>query len=143
MDAGSLVIEDQPEPGDVARLERRLYESNVAATGVKDGRSLAIFVRDDLGGLAAGLDGWTWGGCLFVRTLWVREDLRHAGQGTRLVRAAEVEAVRRGCRKAMLDTDSFQAPDFYRKLGYEVIAEVEGYLPGTTKIQFRKWLLAA
>jgi GNAT superfamily N-acetyltransferase len=142
VDADGMVIEQRPELKDVADLHRRLYEANVAATGVGDGADLAIFMRDDTGQVRAGLEGWTWGGCLFVRNLWVREDLRGAGHGTRLVRAAESEAIRRGCRKVMLETDSFQAPAFYRGLGYELIAEVQGILGDTTRLHFRKWLPA-
>ena len=38
---------------------------------------------------------------------------------------AEREAVRRGCHHVHLDTMSWQAPDFYKNQGYEVI----GILP--------------
>ena len=63
MDTSPLRVEERPDPESVALLEDRLYEFNVATTGVDDGRWLAIFVRDDQGGIVAGLHGWTWGGC--------------------------------------------------------------------------------
>ena len=70
----------------------------------------------------------------------MREDRRRQGYGTRLMQAAEAEAVRRGCGKAMVDTDSFQAPGFYAKLGYEVLGEVEGYFGRMTRVHLRKRL---
>jgi hypothetical protein len=35
---------------------------------------------------------------------------------------AEAEARKRGCSHAMLYTYSFQAPDFYYKFGYRIVA---------------------
>ena len=69
----------------------------------------------------------------FVETLWVREDLRRAGLGARLLATAEVEAVRRGCREMHLDTHSYQAPDFYHHRGYAVIGELPGWPDQTTR----------
>ena len=135
-----LRIEDEPRQAEVAALEDRLHRHNVAATGFDDGRWLAIFVRDGTGELEAGLHGWTWGGTGFVRTLWVRDDLRGRGLGARLLRAAEREAARRGCREMQLDTHAYQAPRFYRRLGYEQIGELPGWPGGTTRIFFRKAL---
>ena len=74
-------IEDDPRREDVALLDERLYEFNAAASGVDDGRWLAIFVRDADGSIVAGLHGWTWGGTGFVRALWVHEKLRRRGLG--------------------------------------------------------------
>jgi GNAT superfamily N-acetyltransferase len=133
-------IEDEPCQAEVAALEDRLHRHNVAVTGFDDGRWLAIFVRDGTGELMAGLHGWTWGGTGFVRTLWVRDDLRGRGVGARLLRAAEREAARRGCREMQLDTHTYQAPRFYRRLGYEQIGELPGWPGGTTRMFFRKAL---
>jgi GNAT superfamily N-acetyltransferase len=135
-----LRIEDDPRQAEVAALEDRLHRYNVAATGHDDGRWLAIFVRDPTGEIMAGLHGWTWGGTGFVRTLWVREDLRRQGMGARLLQTAEREAARRGCREMRLDSHGYQAPGFYRRLGYEQIGELPGWPAGTTCMFFRKAL---
>jgi ribosomal protein S18 acetylase RimI-like enzyme len=135
-----LPIDDDPRPEDVALLNDLLYQFNSAVSGVADGRWLAIFVRDAQNGMEAGLHGWTWGRTCFVQTLWIREDRRRQGLGSRLMAAAEREAVERGCREIQLDTHSYQAPGFYRRLGYEVIGELPGWPNATTRIFFRKVL---
>jgi hypothetical protein len=76
-----LKIEEEPRREDVAVLDERLYEFNARATGVDDGRWLAIFVRDDVGTIMAGMHGWTWGGTGFVQAIWVHEKLRGHGLG--------------------------------------------------------------
>jgi GNAT superfamily N-acetyltransferase len=136
-----LEVQDEPRLEEMAALDERLHEYNVRATGHADGRWLAIFVRDGTGKIAAGLHGWTWGGTGYVRTLWVRDDLRGRGTGARLLRAAELEAARRGCREMQLDTHSYQAPGFYRRQGYQEIGQVPGW-PGlaATRHFFRKAL---
>jgi ribosomal protein S18 acetylase RimI-like enzyme len=87
-----------------------------------------------------GLHGWTWRGTANVDTFWVREDLRGKGLGKRLLAAAEEEPVRRGCQVLQLSTHSYQAPGFYRRLGYEQIGELPGWPVGSTRYLFSKTL---
>ena len=140
MDQDQLSIIDNPDPQDVQFLDNSLAQFNVSQTGITDARLLTIFLRDDNGTIMAGLYGWTWGGCCEVKTLWVHETWRKRGIGTRLITAAEEEARKRGASQIVLDTHSFEAPDFYRRLGFEVVGVLDDYPQGYQKIFLRKRL---
>ena len=122
--ADGIQIVDVAGDADAAELEARLHEYNFATTGYRDGRALSCFLRDEAGTLIAGIDGFTWGGYAKVVNLWVDESQRGRGLGSGLFDAAEREARARGCRVMRVDSHSFQAPDFYRRRGYEQIAEI-------------------
>ena len=110
-----LHVESAPDLAEIQALEDRIYEYNVASTGHADGELLAVLLRDPSGALFGGLSGNTWSGWLEIRLFWVHEDQRGRGHGTRLLAAAEAEARARGCHTAIVDTPSFQAPDFYQR----------------------------
>jgi len=133
-------ILDAPEHDDIQFLDDRLYEFNVARTGITDGRLLAIFLRDTHDEIIAGLYGWTWGRCCEIKSLWVHEHWRGKGLGRRLLTAAEDEARARGSAQMVLTTHSFQAPDFYRRFGFEPAGYIEDYPEGHRLIYLRKQL---
>jgi len=137
---GPIVIHDTATDADSAALRHAVHEFNFAATGYRDGRSLSCFLRDDDGGLVAGIDGFTWGGYARVDYLWVAEALRGEGLGSRLLAAAEREARRRGCTTVVLDTHSFQAPDFYPRFGYTAVGTTADTPRGYTQTLFQKRL---
>ena len=136
-----LVIEAEPGPADVAFLEERIYEHIVQQTGITDGAYLAVFLRGEDDRLVGGAYGWTFGGACYVRFLFVPAGLRGQGYGTSLMRAVEQEAVRRGCRQIVLETYSFQAPDFYRRLGFSAVSAVPDFPSGHQRLTMRKSLL--
>jgi GNAT superfamily N-acetyltransferase len=136
-------VSSEPSPSVAQYLEDRIYEFNSAATGVADGEWLSIVVRDESDRIVAGLSGNTWGGCLEIRQFWVEESRRRQGLGTALLEAAEQEARRRGCTSVLLMTFSFQAPAFYARHGFEVIAAVDDHPRGYRNLLLRKRLESA
>jgi GNAT superfamily N-acetyltransferase len=138
MRATELETTTEPKGTEIQYLEDRLYEFNSAATGIGDGEWLAIFARDEDGRIVAGICGTTWGGGAEIRQFWVEESRRNQGLGTKLLRAAEQEAHRRGCRQMLLMTFSFQAPAFYARHGFEVVAVVHDYPLGYQNMLLRK-----
>ncbi len=131
---------DEGAPEDLQFLEERINAFNFAATGIYDARLLVALLRDDSGRIYAGLSGHTWGGVAEVRFLWVDESRRHVGIGSQLLVAAEQEARSRGCKKIVLSTHSFQAPDFYRRHCYVVSGEFLDYPQGHRSIFLEKIL---
>jgi len=53
----------------------------------------------------------------------------------------EATAIERGCRLIYLDTFSFQAPEFYYRLGYETACRLDGFPDGGSKFILRKSLI--
>lgn len=136
----TLELCDELPPEDLQLLEEQINEFNFATTGIRDARGLTIVLRDTDRRICAGLTGHTWGGVAEVRFLWVDEPKRDTGIGSRLLSAAEKEARARGCRKIVLSTHSFQAPDFYAKRGYSVAGEFSEYPRGHRSIFLEKIL---
>ncbi|MFE0809761.1 GNAT family N-acetyltransferase [Streptomyces sp. NPDC058794] len=124
------------------RLDDELTAFNTAAADGARTEPLTVRVTDDDGTLVGGLTGWTWSTLACVDMLWVREDQRHTGWGSRLMRAAEDEAVRRGCTDITVSTYTFQAPGFYPRLGYRERGRIQGVPGGHEDVYFHKRLAA-
>jgi GNAT superfamily N-acetyltransferase len=80
--------------------------------------------------VVGGIIAETYYGWCHIDLLWVREDLRGRGLGRRLMDHAEKEALSRGAKGVYLDTFSFQAPEFYTRLGYETFGMLPDFPPG-------------
>jgi GNAT superfamily N-acetyltransferase len=120
-----IEVEDEPTHADVEALSWDLEAFNERRWPEhQPWRPLAVFAREGEK-IVAGLAGETYAGWLFIRYLWVSEGLRGQGMGRRLMAAAETRALDRGAHSAFVDTFSFQAPVFYRKLGYETFGELD------------------
>ena len=134
-----LHAEHDPDPLDVEFLEMQIRREASAATGLGDEVELAIFVRD-ADTVVAGISGWTWGDCCELQSLWVAPSLRGRGLATRLIAAAEAEAVARGCTQTVHFTYDFQAQALYEQNGYELVGRVEDFPSGTDVLWYHKRL---
>jgi GNAT superfamily N-acetyltransferase len=141
MEPGPISISADGTAEEMGRLGDELDAFNAAATGVADERPLRLVARDGAGKMVAGLKAVTGWGWLYVIVLWVEEGKRGKGLGTKLMDMAEREAMGRGCGNACLSSFSFQAPEFYRRRGYEVFGELGDYPRGETMYFLRKRLV--
>ncbi|MEV7992536.1 N-acetyltransferase [Streptomyces sp. NPDC086077] len=132
-------------------LRSRLRDTNTAASpvlralrGTPAAREapLHVWVLDATGDLAGGLVGHTWATWLHVTYLWVDGRHRGSGLGSRLLTEAErIAREKRRCTAARVETWDFQAPDFYRRHGYEVVGTIPDYPPGITEFTLTKRLV--
>jgi len=124
-------------PAEQIRKGLALYNLDSASELISP---LNVYLRDAGGQLQGGLLGRTGASALFIETLWMAEPFRRRGYGRQVVLTAEREAARRGCHFAHVDTFSFHAPSFYRRLGYEVFGVLDGYKSGHIRYFFKKAL---
>lgn len=128
-------ISDSPTPAEIDAVRLPLAAFNAAAAGPQNNRPLAVLLRDATGSVAGGLIGrtfWTW---LYVDLLFIPEGQRRTGLGSKILRAAETEAKRRGCTNSFLSTFSFQAKPFYERYGYREYGRLDDF-PGPHAAHF-------
>jgi GNAT superfamily N-acetyltransferase len=98
--------------------------------------------RQDNDAVVAGFVGLVYFGWLDVQALWVSESERGTGLGSRLLNAAEQQAVSMGARFALVDTFSWQAAPFYAKQGYVEFGRLDHFPQGSSRTYMKKTLVA-
>ena len=136
----TLTVTDTPAEDDVETIRSELSAFNDADVGPANRVVLAVVGRDDAGKVVAGISGYTAWGWLFVQWLWVAESLRGEGIASQMLEAAEIEARRRGCHGAWIDTFNPVALKVYRDAGYEVFGELADFPVGRTRTFLKKAL---
>lgn len=139
----TLRIERSQNPTDEERqailLPLRAY--NAAKAGVSTQEPVALLVRDESGEILGGLYGRVFYQWMYIDLLSVPEQARGQGMGTKLMQMAEDLAREKECIGIWLDTFDFQAPEFYRKLGYSELGQIADYPPGHKRFFFQKRLI--
>ncbi|MDO8953414.1 MAG: GNAT family N-acetyltransferase [Gammaproteobacteria bacterium] len=131
-------IEARSKPEDLDVLLNGLKEYNIEQTqeALTSG-SINIFVRDESHAILGGLKSYAYLQTLHIDYLYIDKSLRGLGYGKKLLALAETEAKKQNCSLICLSSFSFQAPNYYKKLGYEVYAELD--LPtGDKRIYLKK-----
>ena len=132
-----IVYIDQP-PWEI--IGGGIAEYNTQQAGDDQGKNLCFVLRSPDQEIIGGVIGATYWNWLYINLMWIKEEFRGRGFGHQLLTLAEQEARERGAEYAYLDTFSFQAPDFYKKHGYEVFGELNDFPPGHRRYFLSKQL---
>ena len=77
-------------------------------------------------------------GALHIKNVWVHKERRSHGYGRTLMNEALKYAKEKGYKFAFVETMSFQAPEFYQKLGFKLELKRDGYSLDTSFCYFKK-----
>ncbi len=132
----------------VEKIEDPIWEAiggginsfNAEQAGAENAKRICFVVYDADEKIAGGVIALTYWDWLYIDLMWLRADIRRKGYGSRLLTLAEEEARKRGAKHAYLDTFSFQAPEFYKKQGYQVFGELKDFPKGHQRYFFTKKL---
>ena len=138
MELISVAVERDPDPATKSAIQTGLFAANVESTG--DGNFDLVFVaaRDLSSMVIGGVVGEAYWGWVCFTTVWVHPDHRRMGLASRMLKAAEAEAARKGCTQAYLDTFSFQHPGLYLRSGYEIFGQLDDFPAGSKRLFMRK-----
>ena len=125
-----MTITESHSHDDIQFIHDRLYEFNLSKTGgerqeitVPDTPERTAFViRNENDQICGGTVFYLKdnGATLYIDFLWMAEELRGQDFGTKLLAKAKERAISLHCRKIALQTQTFQAPNFYPKQGFSL-----------------------
>lgn len=136
-----VTTKGESNPKDKEVLVEGLLSHHARKGHPRKSELFSIFLKDQhdrvLGGVVV---SFLWNG-MEIQSLWIDESVRKKGWGRKLIEAAETEAIKKGCTFAYTNTFSWQAPEFYSKLGYTLYGSLEGFPKGNSLRYFRKYLI--
>lgn len=106
-------------------VRKKLIEYNSQNTSSGIYEEVNLCVKDNHNNIIAGINSaicWNW---LEIDILWVDDGYRKQGYGSKLLNEIERIAISKNCTFIKLNTFSFQAPEFYKKHGYKVLAVID------------------
>ncbi|WOD61982.1 GNAT family N-acetyltransferase [Niallia taxi] len=122
----NICREDYSENSDF--LRKRVVEYNLSKlpdTIKHPVNKICFTARDDNDQIIGGITAVMFWHHLQIESLWVDETIRGCGCGSGLLQKIEECALEYKCSHIQLDTFSFQAPEFYRKHGYEIAGVIK------------------
>ncbi len=132
-----VVVDFEPSEADNTVVREGIVAYNEKIVGERD-KVFSIFLKDESGKVFGGIHVFLGTESLYIDVLWVEGSIQNQGYGTKLLEAAEQEAIKNGCLFVTVDTWDFQAEAFYLKNGYKRIGELPNYWLGHSKIFLKK-----
>lgn len=133
-----IAYEGEPKLDDKKILVAGLLSHHASKGHPRKSKSLSIFLKDKNNKVYGGIIvTFLWNG-MHIDSLWVDDKLRGQGWGKKLMDTVEKEAISRGCTFAYTDTFTWQAPEFYSKLGYILYGKLDNFPEGNSLSYYRK-----
>lgn len=125
---------------DLDFVGKQLSAFNDADVGAAQKKPVAVFIRDADRAIVGAISGYTAWGWLYIQWLWVDERMRGQKMASKMLDAAEKEALERGCHGALIDTFSPIALKTYERQGYQVFGELADFPIGRSRVYLQKKL---
>jgi len=128
---------------DYEEVCNHLYQYNVGATNEllkKPGKDINLYLKDESGKAVGGLFCETWLYGLYLDVFWIADEYRHKGYGRIMITEAERLGKELGCTFAHTSTFTYQSPEFYTNMGYEIFGVNDEYPDGIKQIFLKKKL---
>jgi len=133
--------EGEPNTKDMVIISKGMLSYHASQGHPRKWKIFSILLKDQSNKLfGCVIVSFLWNG-MEIKTIWVDESLRQQGWGRKLMEAAEKEAIKRKCTIAYTNTFSWQAPDFYTKLGYKLYGRLDNFPEGNSLSYYRKDLV--
>ena len=129
---------EQPQDSDVQAILNILGAAAERQHAGENYREYGFLLKDTAGTIVGGLTGYVLYQWMAVQYISVAEALRGGGIGRQLMQEAEAWGRSLGLGGMWLETFAFQAPDFYRKLGFVEFGSIADHPVGSSRIFFKK-----
>ncbi|MCW6108971.1 GNAT family N-acetyltransferase [Clostridium sporogenes] len=125
----NYIIRESSSEQEADLIVDRIVEYNLSKVPGKQEVPLLCInrvIEDTNGEIIAGIlsNMYCWN-CIYIDVLWVKEEYRKDGLGTKLLKELEKIAKEKDCHLIHLDTFDFQAKDFYIRHGYEIFGVLD------------------
>jgi GNAT superfamily N-acetyltransferase len=137
-----LDLDNNPTLTDIDVIQKGINHFNSEKVG-ESPKEFCIYLRDDSNTIQGGIFAVSYSDSIHIILMWMDEKLRSKGFGTKLIKAAEEEGIKRKCAYSYVDTFSFQAEGFYRKCGYQPIGNINNALFDYSRVFLKKPLAMA
>jgi GNAT superfamily N-acetyltransferase len=134
----------KPSNDEVKFLDEKIIEFNFSKVPQTDENifiEINFVLKDENDKILGGIVGqkYYWN-TAYIDVLWVDAAVRGKGIGTQLINKFEETALELNCLMIHLDTFDFQAPAFYKKLGYTLYGTLNDNPAGHKRFYFSKLL---
>ena len=133
-------IERNPKPEDLKTISNGIQSFNrehIQERAYEEDFRFVVFARNDQNEVVGGIRAvafWNW---LYIELLWLATESRGMGVGSALLDSTESFAMENDFFLSRVETTSFQALGFYKKHGYSVFGELDGW-PNDSVMYFLK-----